>query len=160
MAKKKVTVAKKRPVKSLRSTISIDDKPMQVGTALRHRALLEALQQYRGHISKACALVGIDRSTYYEFLKDPDFAISVENIKAGKVDDYIEALDTIALDSKFFPAVKYFLDNHAQDRGYGKELQAQKIPEPVNNIQINLATLPVETLKQLKAALVKQESEK
>ena len=165
MAKSKSTKqlkgkSKRKPYKELNTVVTVggDGKELQLRTALSQRAVLEFLTETRGHIGKACTLAGITRETYYQFCKDPDFAGAVEAIKQGITDDYIEALNTIALDAKFFPAVKYYLDNHAQDRGFGKEIQQPKNnPTPVNNIQINLATLPVETLKQLREHLTKKE---
>lgn len=131
---------------------------MQARVVLAQRDVLKALVDFRGHVGKACKSAGISRVTFYSYLKeDPDFAGAVEAIKEDKIDDYIEALDTIALDQKFFPAIKYYLDNHAQGRGFGREVkaaeQAAQKPASVNNTQINLATLPPETLKLLRDAL-------
>lgn len=145
--------------KVLRKLVSVDapsgeGKQMQARTVMGHQAVLEALAEVRGHIKNACALAGIDRSTFYEYMRDPDFAQAVEHIKDGVTDDYIEALHQVGLEQKFFPAIKYYLDNHAQGRGYGKELNAPtNNPAGTTNIQINLSTLPVETLKQLKQAI-------
>lgn len=151
-----------KPLKAAK-TIEVDSpsgegKKMQVRTAIKHREVLTALAEVRGHISKACQIAGISRDCYYDFMKDPDFATAVQHIREGVTDDYIDALHSLALDAKVFPAVKYYLDNHAQDRGYGKEVQAatNKL-ETTNNVQINLASLSPELLQQLKAALTKKE---
>ena len=157
---KTAAASPKRP----RSIVKVDapsgeGKRMQVRSVLAQRDILTYLREERGHIGRACKLAGVSRQAYYMHLKeDPDFAQAVEAIKAGIVDDYIDALNDIALNQKFFPAVKYFLDNHAQDRGFGREVKAAEdaaktSKAPVNNTQINLAILPPETLKQLRDAL-------
>jgi len=151
-------------IKRPRSIVKVDapsgeGKRMQARVVLKQRDVLAALRETRGHVGKACEIAGISRETYYNYLEqDPDFAGAVEAVKEDKVDDYIEALDSVALDQKYFPALKYFLDNHAQHRGFGREVKAaeqvaQKSSAPVHNTQINLSILPPETLKQLRDAL-------
>lgn len=129
-----------------------EGKQMQIRTVIQQRTLLTALRDNRGHIGRACEEAGVTRQAYYHYLKtDPDFAQAVENIKQGIVDDYVEALHEIAIDAKYFPAVKYFLNNHAKDRGFSPD---DVPPAPVVNQQTNvLSALSPELLKQIKAAL-------
>jgi hypothetical protein len=139
-------------------TIKVDapsgeGKTMQVRTAMAQKDLLEALIATRGHISKACAEVGVDRQTFYNYMTDPDFAKAVENIKAGITDEYLDALHNVALDGKLFPAIKYYLDAQARDRGFGQpEEKVEKTPEVVGTM-LDLRTLQPEQLKQLRALL-------
>jgi hypothetical protein len=165
MTKKKLTKKRINPI--VGRTVKLDapsaeGKEMTTKMAMNQRRVLTALRTYRGHVAKACDEAEISRITYYAYMKDPDFAGAVDAIKQGLTDDYEEALHTLALDAKVFPAVKYFLDNHAQERGYGKEVKALGDPKNTvnntSNIQINLATLPIETLKQLKAAAKENET--
>lgn len=161
MAKRKTTKQLEKTPKPPKLSIQIDapsgeGKTMQIRTALNQKAVLGALMETRGHVGKACEAANITRDTFYVYMQDPDFAGAVEAIKQRKTDDYIEALDAVALDAKFFPAIKYYLDNHAQDRGYGKEVQAQgakTINATVTNVQNNLSNLSPELLKQLRQAL-------
>jgi molybdenum-dependent DNA-binding transcriptional regulator ModE len=158
MAKQKRPYRPRRlPTKVTVDAPSGEGKRMQVKTVMRQKAVLLGLIENRGHIARACEQAGVTRETYYFYMQDPDFAGAVEALKEGLVDDYIEALNAVALDSKFFPAIKYYLDNHAQGRGFGKEvIAAQDAAKAAQtaNVQINLTALPVEVLKQLKAAVV------
>lgn len=159
MPRKPKSAKKIGPPAKPRAVVKLDSgKKMQVRSVIGQRAVLGALKEFRGNISKACEAADVSRQAYYDFLKDPDFAHAVEAIKEGIVDEYVDALNDIALNQKFFPAVKYFLDNHAQDRGFGREVKAAEdaaktSKAPVNNTQINLTTLPPEVLQQLRQAL-------
>lgn len=163
MAKKKTTKQLPKDKRPPKLSVVVDapsgeGKQMQVRTAMSQRAVLEFLREYRGNIGKACTMAGITRVTYYEYLQDPDFAGAVESVREGITDDYIDALNAVALEGRFFPAIKYYLDNHAQGRGFGKEIQAggeKNNPSVINNTQINLASLPAETLLLLREQLQK-----
>lgn len=133
------------------------DKNMQVRVVMAQRALLTALKEHRGHIARACEQVGLTRQTYYNYLKDPDFAAAVDAIKEGITDDYVEALHELALDAKVFPAVKYYLDNHGRDRGFGNAEEQAPPLQPVQQINV-LSNLSPELLNQLKAALISAKS--
>jgi hypothetical protein len=163
MAKSKKTKELKKDNRVLTAPVTIDapsgeGKVMQVRTVFAHRKVLEALEENRGHIKKACEEAGITRTTFYEYMKDPDFAEAVEHVKEGITDDYMEALHACAIDAKFFAAIKYWLDNHAQKRGFGKDLLAAQTPQVTTNVQVNQVSvkdLPVETLKLLRDSLKK-----
>lgn len=161
MAKRKRYKQKPKIYKP-RDVVKVDapsgDKDMQVRVAMAQRALLIALKEHRGHIARACEQAGVTRQTYYNYLRDPDFAAAVDAIKEGITDDYVEALHELALDAKVFPAVKYYLDNHGRDRGFGKaEELAPQNPQPVQQINV-LSNLSPELLNQLKAALIPAKS--
>lgn len=149
----KETRPRKKPHAVSVDAPSGEGKQMQIRTVIQQRTLLTALRDNRGHIGRACEIAGVTRQAYYHYLKtDPDFAQAVENIRQGIVDDYVEALHDIAIGDKFFPAVKYFLNNHAKDRGFGPDEAPQSAPV---NTQVNvLSALSPEQLKQLKEAIV------
>jgi hypothetical protein len=168
MAKTKVTKSLQIKTKGISKTdptqVSVDapsgeGKTMQLRTAMSQKAVLDALRASRGHIGRACEDAGISRETYHTWYKeDPDFKGAVQAIKEHRTDDYEEALDSAAIDGKQIAAIKYYLDNHGQERGYGKELKAQQdaAAKPQVAIQNNvLATLPPDLLRQIAEHLKK-----
>lgn len=161
MAKSKVTkeLGNKKATKKYVKVAGAESGEKPLKTAVLHRELLAALRELRGHIRNACEQVGCNRDTYYEALKDPDFARAVEHLKEGEVDEYEESLHRMR-DAMVFPAVKYYLDTHGKKRGYGQQDQAQvavNISTPDANNQINIATLSTEMLLQLKRAATDNE---
>ena len=55
------------------------------------KQLIEALQKSLGVVSTACKVVGISRTTYYQYLKDDeDFKSQVENIEEEAI-DFVES---------------------------------------------------------------------
>ena len=56
----------------------------------RQKSWLEAFKAKSFNVSKACLAIGIDRSTYYRWMDDPDFAQSVKDAREEKI-DFIES---------------------------------------------------------------------
>jgi hypothetical protein len=56
----------------------------------RQKSWLEAFKANSFNISKACLTIGIDRSTYYRWMNDPDFTKSVKDAREEKI-DFIES---------------------------------------------------------------------
>ena len=88
--------------------------------------------QEKGHITKACHLVGIHRKTYYYWIKeDPEFSAKVEDLNGADTDDIVEALKILAkgqitedgdIDDVLpsLPAIKYYLEHQGKNDGFGK----------------------------------------
>lgn len=54
------------------------------------KAILEALEAKYGIVTDACRSIGLNRSTYYEWLKnDPEFKAAVDEIQETAI-DYVE----------------------------------------------------------------------
>ncbi len=59
-------------------------------TPERKKALLDALEDKYGIVTDACRSTGVERSTFYEWLKiDPDFKAAVDDIQETAI-DYVE----------------------------------------------------------------------
>ena len=71
-------------------------------TEQHKKAVLEALEKSLGVVTTACRVVGIGRTTFYEWMqKDPEFAKSVKDIEGvlwilQKV-NYINKLEMVCL---------------------------------------------------------------
>ena len=90
--------------------------------------------QEKGHITKACHLVGIHRKTYYYWIKeDPEFSAKVEDLQGEDTDEIIKALKILAkgqISNPDFPdvddvlpslpAIKYYLEHKGKNDGFGK----------------------------------------
>ena len=62
----------------------------QVDITEGKRALLEALEASHGIVTDACNKIGLNRSTFYGWLKnDPDFKLAVDDIQEVAI-DYVE----------------------------------------------------------------------
>ena len=60
-------------------------------TPERKKAVLAALEQKYGIVTDACNLVGLERSTFYHWLKnDPEFKAAVDEIQEVAI-DYVES---------------------------------------------------------------------
>ena len=87
-------------------------------TVQHKKAILEALEKSLGVVTTACKIVGVGRTTFYQWMKDDeDFARQVKDI------------DNIALDfveSKLFENIKngktsetiFYLKTKGKNRGY------------------------------------------
>ena len=60
-------------------------------TQQNKKALLEALEKSLGVVTTACKLVGLNRSTYYEYYNnDPEFKQAADNVE-NVVLDFVES---------------------------------------------------------------------
>ncbi len=88
--------------------------------------------QEKGHITKACHLVGVHRKTYYYWInEDKEFAAKVEDLQGEDTDEIIKALKILAkgqtseipdIDDVLpsLPAIKYYLEHKGKNDGFGK----------------------------------------
>lgn len=115
------------------------------GTIKNKQLALKAYVKCKFNVSKTCASVPIDRSTFYDWIKtDPDFAQAIEDAKESLIDEVEDILlkkirgfehtikrekvdkegNVIVYNNTFyFPpcyaSVKLFLDAQARHRGFG-----------------------------------------
>jgi hypothetical protein len=105
-------------------------------TPERKKALLEALEDKYGIVTDACRATGVERSTFYEWLKiDPEFKASVDEIQEtaidyveGKLFERISGVEVMTHNSKGeevvyslppdVPAISLYLKTRGKKRGY------------------------------------------
>lgn len=111
----------------------------------KKQALLIALEETLGNMTRACGIVGIHRSVAYDWLKsDSKFKAAVEDVQKNAVVDHVESKLMDAVDELKTPAIIYWLNNRGSHRGWSNEqyLNLKQMP----TIQVN-AQLPDDLLK-------------
>ena len=104
------------------------------------KAMIEALEKSLGVVTTACKVVGINRSTHYDWLKaDEEYKKSVESIKDMAV-DYAESKLHQNIGSGDTTAIIFFLKTQGKHRGY---IEKQQI-EATNNIKMYGVETPIE----------------
>jgi len=110
-------------------------------TNANKKAAIEALKKTLGNVSKACEAVGIDRSTFYDWVNaDPAFAQSLKDVREKTVDIAETALQKLIQEGNP-TAIIFYLKTQAKDRGYregmehtgadGKDLFPQFANQPI-----------------------------
>jgi ACT domain-containing protein len=91
------------------------------------KALIEALEKSLGIITTACKIVGIDRTTFYRYLKeDKDFAKEVKEIENVTL-DFVESQLHKQIQENSTAATIFFLKTKGKSRGY-----IEKIEQDIN----------------------------
>lgn len=102
-------------------------KPIQkgLGPALRKEAILKELVANNGRVGAACEKVGINRLTYYDWLRnDSDFAGKVREMEEGVNDWYEDAFKALVKE-KNPQAVIHAAKTRLRHRGYGEKLEVE-----------------------------------
>lgn len=81
------------------------------------KALIEALNQSLGNITISCKNVGVSRNTYYQWLKQPEFAEAVNDIPEQTI-DFVENALLKNIREGNVTAQIFFLKTKAKHRGY------------------------------------------
>ena len=80
--------------------------------------LLEALEEYPGIISTSCKAIGINRSTYYDWIqKDEEFKKAVDEIQDVAI-DFVESKLFQQIDEGNPTSTIFYLKTKAKKRGY------------------------------------------
>ena len=111
------------------------------------KALLDALEKSLGVVTTACKIVGIDRSTFYKYLKeDHDFAYAVKQIDDVTI-DFAESQLHKQIKEGNTTATIFFLKTKGKKRGYWEK---QEIVGDINtNVSYDPSKLSDEELKTL-----------
>ncbi len=91
-------------------------------TEMNKKKILDLYVKAQGNVSLMCQSVGISRKTFYEWMKiDEEFKQQIEDIDIDemKLDLAEHKLGTL-IQEKNFPAIKFFLENKGESRGYGQ----------------------------------------
>lgn len=82
------------------------------------KALIEAMQKNLGVVSAACRAVGIDRSTFYLYVKtDPVFAESVKDVEDIAL-DFVESKAYEQIKEGNTSMIIFYLKTKGRRRGY------------------------------------------
>lgn len=83
----------------------------------KQKALIEALNKTLGSITKSCKAVEISRNTYYQWLKQPEFAEAVRDLPEIRIDVIEDCLLKNAIEGNVTAQI-FFLKAQAKHRGY------------------------------------------
>ena len=95
-------------------------KKEQKTNSIEHtkKALVEALEKSLGVVTTACKIVGISRTTFYQYLKDdPAFAKEVQDIENIAI-DFVESQLFKQIKEGNTTATIFYLKTKAKKRGY------------------------------------------
>ncbi len=98
----------------------------------------EFLDNYKANnfnIGKTCEFIGVSRSSYYEWLKEPEFKTVIENYKEYFID---AAEDTLykAAEAGSIDAAKFVLKHLGKKRGYIDSLDVTSNGQTINTIRL------------------------
>jgi hypothetical protein len=117
------------------------------------KALIDALEKSLGVVTTACKIVGVDRGTFYNYLKDDeDFAKKVQEIENVTL-DFVESQLHKQIKENSTAATIFFLKTKGKKRGYveRQEIDHTTQGEAINS-SIDLSKLSTEVLIALEKA--------
>lgn len=101
-------------------------------TQERKRAVIEALQESLGIVTTACINAGIDRSTFYEWVKnDAEFAKTVDDIEDVTL-DFVEGKLLQNVNANDTQSILFYLKTKGKRRGYTERTEV-KVELPTLN---------------------------
>jgi phage antirepressor YoqD-like protein len=81
------------------------------------KALLDALEKTLGNVTQACKLVDVSRTTFYEYMKEDDFADKVADIEQIS-HDYVESKLFKQIEKENMTGIIFYLKTKGKSRGY------------------------------------------
>lgn len=112
----------KRPAKTGSKFCPHHQESIQEEVAWKKEIFLEALQKSMGIVKGAVDKTGFSRSTHFHWMRtDQEYKEKVREIEED-AKDFAESQLLVRIREGDGPRITYFLDNKAQDRGYGKQL--------------------------------------
>jgi len=110
-------------------------KKEQSRTAVQKASMIEALEKSLGVVTMACRLVGIDRSTHYQWMKeDRDYKQKCDDLKNVAL-DFAESQLHNRIKSNDTGAIIFFLKTQGKARGYIEKSEFE-VKDPIT-IQIS-----------------------
>jgi len=108
-------------VEKLRTELKVEE--IRRSTKLRRQLFLRVIRKTT-NISIACAVIGIDRRTFYKWIKKSEkFAAQYEHIMESKVDFAESALFVAAGKQEKWAVQEILRSKRGKSRGYGKTLE-------------------------------------
>jgi hypothetical protein len=97
-------------------------------TKLTKKALLEAYKKTFGNVSQSCKIVGINRSTHYEWLNDDeDYKATIEGIEPSEMFlDFVESQLVTKISKGDTTAIIFALKTKGKKRGYIERTEVQQ----------------------------------
>ena len=119
-------------------------------------ALINALRKTLGNITKACEMVGINRSTYYDYMKDPVFKRDFEECEEIAL-DFAESQMYKKIQEGDGTIIKFFLKTKGKKRGYVERTESEQTITHSGHIDStpDLSKLSDEEYAQIKALVQK-----
>lgn len=107
-------------IEDLRLNYVMSKNPTK-STTYKKRAMIEALNKTLGLVSHACKIVGIDRSTHYDWLRnDEEYKLAVESTN-DLVLDMAESSLYKQISQGNTAATIFYLKTRGKKRGYQQE---------------------------------------
>lgn len=82
--------------------------------AIKRASAVELWRETRGHISSICRAIGISRTTFYEWLKEPEFQKAILEAEGELNDDVRDALIQKVADGDMTAIIFYLRRRHPE----------------------------------------------
>ena len=105
--------------------ITVEEKPLdksteKIGTILRKKKFVEAFKNSGGNITAACERAGIDRMTYYLWVrKNPKFIEEMKSVEES-IKDYVESKLMEQIRKGNPQILMFYAKTKMRDRGYSE----------------------------------------
>lgn len=106
-------------------------------TEQHKKAVIEALEKSLGVVTTACKQVGIGRTQFYEWLKDPEFKAEVDSIQDIAL-DFAESQLHQQIKKGNTAATIFYLKTKGKRRGYVERQEITGAEGLPNDIRINI----------------------
>ncbi|MDO4691884.1 MAG: phBC6A51 family helix-turn-helix protein [Porphyromonadaceae bacterium] len=111
-------------------------KKGELSTKTRKRRFLDALSASLGNISEAAKSVGINRRTYYDWIKDDqEFSQSVDSISESQI-DYVESKLLERINDGDTTATIYYLKTKGRNRGWSEKIEIDAKISPFERLMM------------------------
>tara|TARA_B100000902_G_C27308081_1_gene916742 strand:- start:2708 stop:3064 length:357 start_codon:yes stop_codon:yes gene_type:complete len=106
-------------------------------TEQHKKAVIEALEKSLGVVTTACKQVGIGRTQFYEWLKEPEFKAEVDSIQDIALDFAESQLHKQIKDGNTSATI-FYLKTKGKKRGYVERQEITGAEGLPNDIKINI----------------------
>jgi len=96
---------------------------------------LEVFASKMGNVSKACEAANISRQTYYDWMKDNEFASKVDEVKEGLLDFAEHQLLSNIKDGKKTEII-FYLKTKGKKRGYIERQEVDTVGDKMFEVKI------------------------
>tara|TARA_B100000902_G_C26782407_1_gene655711 strand:+ start:272 stop:610 length:339 start_codon:yes stop_codon:yes gene_type:complete len=96
---------------------------------------LEVFASKMGNVSKACKAAQISRQTYYDWMKDDDFAGKVDEVKEGLL-DFAEHQLLSNIKSGRTAEILFYLKTKGKKRGYIERQEVDTVGDKMFEVKI------------------------
>jgi len=111
------------------------------------KGLIEAMQKTLGNVTQSCKVVGIARSTFYEYYNsDKEFAKSCDDCENIAL-DFVESQLHKQIKEGTASSTIFYLKTKGRKRGYIERKEV--IDNQVESSEFNYDAMPIELLKKL-----------